>query len=99
MRTFLLPYMFITAPAMLLIDTTWYEAVWIFVTASVGMYALAAAMQGYLVTKARWFERIILFVAAVCLVKPGLYTDIVGVIGIAIAYGLQRRRAPDAPLM
>jgi TRAP-type uncharacterized transport system fused permease subunit len=98
MRTFLLPYMFITAPAMLLIETTWYEAGWIFITASVGMYALAAAMQGYLITEARWVERVILFAAAVCLVKPGLYSDAAGMVGVAIAYALQRRRAPDAPL-
>jgi len=99
MRTFLLPYMFITAPAMLLIDTTWYEAVWIFVTASVGMYGLAAAMQGYLITTTRWWERAVLFVAAICLVKPGVYTDVVGFAGLAAIYGLQRRRAPDAPLI
>jgi TRAP transporter 4TM/12TM fusion protein len=92
MRTFLLPYMFITAPAMLLIDTTWYEVVWIFITASVGMYGLAAAMQGYLITEARWWERAVLFVAAVCLVKPGLYTDVAGMIGIALVYAVQRRR-------
>ena len=97
MRTFLLPYMFITAPAMLLIDTTWHEAAWIFVTASVGMYALAAAMQGYLITEARWYERIVLFAAAVCLVRPGIYTDIAGMIVIGAVYALQRRRAPDAP--
>lgn len=99
MRTFLLPYMFITAPAMLLIETTWYEATWIFVTASVGMYGLAAAMQGYLVTEARWYERVVLFVSAICLVKPGIYTDIVGFIGLALVYALQRRRAPHAPVL
>ncbi len=38
--------MFITAPQMLLMDTTWQEAIGIFVTASIGMYALAGAMQG-----------------------------------------------------
>jgi len=99
MRTFLLPYMFITAPAMLLINTTVLEATWIFVTASVGMYGLAAAMQGYLVTEARWYERIVLFVGAVLLVHPGIYTDIAGIILFAAAYMSQRRRAPDAPLI
>ncbi|MBI4637149.1 MAG: TRAP transporter permease [Candidatus Rokubacteria bacterium] len=99
MRTFLLPFMFITAPAMLLIDTTWQEATWIFVTASVGMYGLAAAMQGYLITEARLWERGVLFVSAVCLVHPGLYTDIVGIAGMALVWGLQRRRAPAAPLL
>ena len=98
MRTFLLPYMFITAPQMLLINTTWQEAVWIFITASIGMYALAGAMQGYLITDAIWYERIVLFVSAVLLVKPGLYTDIAGMVGLVLVYGLQRARAKDAPL-
>lgn len=98
MRTFLLPYMFITAPQMLLIDTTWQEAVWIFVTATIGMYALAGAMQGYLITEARWYERAILFVSAILLVKPGLYTDLAGAGGLGLVYFLQRLRAKDAPL-
>lgn len=99
MRTFLLPFMFITAPAMLLIDTTWHEAMLIFISATVGMYGLAAAMQGYLITEARWHERVLLFVSAVCLVKPGLATDVAGFVGMVIVYLLQRRRAPDAPLI
>ena len=98
MRTFLLPYMFITAPQMLLINTTWIEALHIFVSASIGMYALAGAMQGYLITEARWHERVILFVSAIALVKPGLYSDIGGIIGLALVYALQRARAKDAPL-
>jgi len=98
MRTFLLPYMFITAPQMLLINTTFLEAASIFVTASIGMYALAGAMQGYLITEARWHERVILFVSAVALVKPGLYSDIGGIMGLALVYALQRARAKDAPL-
>ena len=97
MRTFLLPYMFITAPQMLLINTTWHEAAWIFVTASIGMYALAGAMQGYLITSARWYERVILFVSAILLVKPGLYTDIVGMAGLGLVYALQRARDRSAP--
>ncbi len=98
MRTFLLPFMFITAPQMLLINTTFWEAAWIFITASIGMYALAGAMQGYLITEARWHERIILFVSAIALVKPGIYSDIGGIIGLALVYALQRARAKDAPL-
>jgi len=98
MRTFLLPYMFVTAPQMLLINTTWQEAVWIFITATIGMYALAGAMQGYLITQARWYERVVLFASAVLLVKPGLYTDIAGMLGLALVYALQRARAKDAPI-
>jgi TRAP transporter 4TM/12TM fusion protein len=99
MRTFLLPYMFITAPQMLLIDTTWYEAIGIFVTATVGMYALAGAMQGYLLTDARWHERAILFASAILMVKPGLWTDLAGLAGILLVWALQRVRAGGARLL
>jgi TRAP-type uncharacterized transport system fused permease subunit len=98
MRTFLLPFMFITAPQMLLINTTWLEAVEIFITASIGMYALAGAMQGYLITGARWYERVILLGSAILLVKPGIYTDIAGMVGLALVYALQRTRDRSAPI-
>ncbi len=96
MRTFLLPFMFITAPAMLLINTTVLEAALIFVTASIGMYALAASMQGFLVTDLKWYERVILFASAVALVKPGLITDGFGLVGFGFIYFLQRRAAKKA---
>ncbi len=96
MRTFLLPYMFITAPQMLLIDTNVFEAAWIFITASVGMYALAGGMQGFFVAPDKWYERIILLASAVALVKPGLYTDSLGLLGVALVYFLQMRRVKRA---
>jgi TRAP-type uncharacterized transport system fused permease subunit len=90
MRTFLLPFMFITAPQMLLINTTFVEAGWIFISACIGMYALAASMQGFLLADLKWYERIVLFASAVSLVKPGLYTDAFGFVGFTAIYLLQR---------
>lgn len=96
MRTFLLPFMFITAPQMLLINTNFIEASWIFISASIGMYALAASMQGFLLTDLRWYERMVLFGSAVAMVKPGLITDGLGLIGFAIIYLLQRKKVKGA---
>jgi TRAP-type uncharacterized transport system fused permease subunit len=97
MRTFLLPYMFITAPQMLLIGLApgimgVFEAVWIFVTASLGMYALAAGMQGFFIDDDTWYERILLLAVALLLVWPGVYTDIIGTVGLGLVYMLQKRR-------
>jgi TRAP transporter 4TM/12TM fusion protein len=96
MRTFLLPFMFITAPQMLLINTNFIEASSIFISASIGMYALAASMQGFLLTDLKWWERIVLFASAVALVKPGLITDVLGLIGFGVIYYLQRKVAKGA---
>jgi len=68
------------------------EACWIFITASLGMYALAGGMQGFFIDDDTWYERIILLAVALCLVKPGLFTDIIGLIGFALIYYIQKRR-------
>jgi len=95
MRTFLLPFMFITAPEMLLINTNFFEATWIFITASIGMYALAASMQGFFITDDKWWERVILFASAVALVKPGIYTDLMGLLGVGLIYFIQKKRMKE----
>jgi TRAP transporter 4TM/12TM fusion protein len=97
MRTFLLPYMFITAPQMLLIGLTpgiagVLEAVWIFITASLGMYALAGGMQGFFIDEDTWYERIILIAVAICLVWPEIISDFLGLAGFALVYYLQKKR-------
>jgi TRAP transporter 4TM/12TM fusion protein len=97
MRTFLLPYMFITAPQMLLIGLDpgimgVLEATWIFITASLGMYALAAGMQGFFIDEDTWYERILLLAVAFGLVKPGITSDILGMAGFVLVYFLQKRR-------
>ncbi|MBM4306501.1 MAG: DUF3394 domain-containing protein, partial [Deltaproteobacteria bacterium] len=68
------------------------EATWIFITASIGMYALAGGMQGFFITDDKWYDRIILLGSAVALVKPGLYTDVFGLVGVALVFYLQKRR-------
>jgi TRAP-type uncharacterized transport system fused permease subunit len=97
MRTFLLPYMFITAPQMLLIGLDpgimgVLEACWIFTTSSIGMYALAAGMQGFFIDEDTWYERVLLLLVAFGLVKPGIYSDILGLAGFALVYFMQKRR-------
>ena len=48
------------------------------VTASVGVFALAVAMNGYIVRSMPWWQRILCLGAALLLIKPGILTDLVG---------------------
>ncbi len=75
---FLIPYMFCLNPAMLLIDTTPMEFVVIIITSVIGMYAISAAMEGYMLTNINPVMRIILLAAGLMLIYPGTVTDIVG---------------------
>jgi len=82
---FLLPFMWIYNPALLMqgdIGNILVAAV----TGIVGVLSLASAVQGYLLGGfARWYERMFMGVAALALINPGLVTDLVGGGTIALA--------------
>ncbi len=93
---FILPYIFVSNPQLLLIGATPLGVVQAALTAAVGMTAIGAGLAGFLVSRLHWIERILLVVAGLLLVDPGLVTDIIGIVvlgGIAAAQVLRRRAA------
>ncbi|WP_199704122.1 TRAP transporter permease [Butyrivibrio sp. XB500-5] len=86
---FLIPYIFCFSPAMLLIDTTVSSVIIIYATALIGIMAVAAALEGYLFTDMKIWERIIMIVGGIMLISPGTITDAAGVSVIAVALILQ----------
>ena len=83
---FIIPYMFVISPAMLGIDATFVDVLQTTCTAIIGMIGISAAMIGQFVTRAKWYERIVLFAGGLCLIDPAMYTDLIGV-GVLAAVG------------
>lgn len=78
---YIVPFMFVYEPSLLLIfkdDTSWITLMWSVVTAMVGVIALAGGFFGWLVSYATFTHRVLLLIAAACLIKPGLITDVIG---------------------
>lgn len=86
---FIIPYMFVFNPQMLLIDTNFQEVALIVVTALVGMVGVGAGLEGYLFRKCNPFERVLLAAAGLLLIVPGLRTDIAGLAVIASVSAFQ----------
>jgi TRAP-type uncharacterized transport system fused permease subunit len=74
---YIVPFMFVYSPALLAIGTVG-EMVMATLTAGVGIFCLAAGLQGWLLRAATPAERVLLLGAASALVVPGLYTDLTG---------------------
>jgi TRAP transporter 4TM/12TM fusion protein len=89
---YIVPFMFIYEPALLL-EGEWTVIVSSLATALVGVVALAGGLQGWAFGPAAMWQRVLLGVAALMLIKPGLYTDLAGAALIAIALGASRLRA------
>ncbi|KGK41008.1 C4-dicarboxylate ABC transporter permease [Nitrincola sp. A-D6] len=78
LAAFIVPFMFFYSPA-LLMDGTWGEILGVFVTAGVGIYLLAAAIQGWFLNgRVNLVQRCLLLVAALAMIAGGLMTDVVG---------------------
>ena len=86
---FVVPYIFCMNPAMLLIDVTAFKVVQIIVTSLIGIFGVAAAMNGFLFRKISWPVRIIICVAGLMMMDPTVITDIVGIIFMVIVLSYQ----------
>ena len=98
---FIVPFMFVYEPMLLLIvkdwGAEWPFVVWSVMTATVGVICLAGSLFGWLLGHASMWQRGVLFVSAMCLIKPGLITDVIGLVLLAVVAAVQMlelRRAP-----
>jgi TRAP-type uncharacterized transport system fused permease subunit len=86
---FIIPYVFCFSPAMLLIETNAAEVAIIAVTSLVGIFGVAAALEGYLFTNMGIIDRILLIAGGLMMIVPGTMTDIIGLALIAAGMVLQ----------
>ncbi|WP_335869915.1 TRAP transporter permease [Bacillus sp. 2205SS5-2] len=82
---FIIPYMFVLSPELLMIDTTIPNLLWIIFTAVTGMIAIGGGMIGFWYRKLHWVERIISVIAGLLLIYPQIHTDF---IGLAVFVGM-----------
>ena len=76
---FVIPFMFIYGPAMVLAGSpTGLDIAMTVVTGLLGTLCLAAAVQGWLLARLGPVLRVFMLVAALALIKPGWMTDVAG---------------------
>ncbi len=75
---FIVPYVFALNPAMLFIDTSFFEVVLICITSLIGIFGVSTSLEGYFLHHMRWYERILTAVGGLLLIYPGIVTDVIG---------------------
>ena len=90
---FIVPFFFVLQPSLLMQGSA-MDVTQAIVTSIIAMYALAGAMQGYLLITANIIERAALLTGGLTMLYPGTLTDLVGLgclIGV-LALQLARRK-------
>lgn len=109
---FIIPFLFVYNPAMLMIDTVGVAVnarefalpplltiVSIVMTSIIGILALGAAVEGYFKTPMNGLMRLILGIGALCMIVPEPITDIIGVVLVFAVIGLNIMQARKLKLV
>ena len=81
---FIIPYVFVFNPQMLMIDTTFINALPIALTALIGMFGLSVALEGYAFRNSTIVERVLFAIAGVMCILPNHATDLTGIALLAL---------------
>ena len=93
---FIIPYIFVLSPVLLMINATPLVLVLSAVTAILGMIGLSSAMIGYLADNCNAILRVVLFAAGLCMIFPGAITDGIGIAVLVAIILWQKHHKKDA---
>ncbi len=96
MAAFLVPFMFFYSPA-LLMQGDWGQVIHYGLTALLGVYLLAAALQAWYFGPIAIPLRVVLFVCSLLLISGGWKTDVAGIAGAVIIGIWMWRKTPRGP--
>ena len=100
---FIIPFMFMYNPQLLLEDVTVLSGIQVVVSSCIGVVMIAAAVEGYLFGNLNWLMRILSMAGALLLIDSKTLTDIVGIVLLAIVIGYQKliyqrkHKGPEPP--
>ena len=87
---FIVPYIFAYSPALLFENVSgWWEVTQICISALLGIFGIAAALNGHLYKKAPWYFRLLLVAGGLGMMIPGTLTDVVGLALVALVIVVQ----------
>ncbi len=72
---FLVPYIFVMSPQMLLFNVTPIGLIWMLITSLIGITAVSGAVNAWFRTHMNWIERIAAFAGGLLMIYPGLVTE------------------------
>ena len=93
---FIVPYIFAFNNAMLFIDTNVFEVAQVCLTSCIGMFGIAAGIEGYMLKEMNPVQRILSVLGGLMLIYPGTITDVCGVLVVVLVgvwQQLQKKKA------
>lgn len=87
---FIVPYIFVLAPELLMINATTLTIAYSALTAIIGMWGVSMSMIGFCQNALNSLQRVLFMAGGICMIIPGHITDLVGVVCLIAAFMWQR---------
>lgn len=87
---FIVPYIFVLSPELLMINATGFTILYSTFTALIGMWGASIAMIGFCQNVLSYPQRLIFFAGGICMIIPGIFTDIIGFVLLIAGFMWQR---------
>lgn len=92
---FIIPYVFIYNPILVLVDVTAISLIVGVITAVLGMIGISGAMIGYFNNKTTIIERLMLFTGGLFLIVPEYVSSIIGIVLLVVVWIIQSKRPKE----
>lgn len=96
---FLIPYIFVMSPQLLMLNAAWYEVVQIVITSLVGMLGVGMCLEKFWESRLNILEQLMAIAGGLLLIHPGLVTDLIGIAlvgSVMLWQKLQVKKTPAA---
>src|SRR5690625_4242735 len=93
---FIIPYIFVYDPILVMVDVTAINLVISIATAFLGMLSISSSMIGFFISHSYIWERLLLFIGGLLLVLPEMITNIIGIAILGAVWFIQKQRKDDS---
>ena len=93
---FIVPFMFVYAPQLMLINTTVWQGLLAALSGALACFLIAVAVEGHLYRRVPAWLRLVAAAGALVLMHPGIITDAIGLAALALVWGVQKSSARTA---
>ncbi|MEK5071553.1 TRAP transporter permease [Sporosarcina sp. FSL K6-1508] len=92
---FIIPYIFIYNPMLVLVDVTVWKLIIGVLAAVLGMIGVSSGVIGYFIRNSKIWERIVLFGAGLMLIIPEFLSSGIGLVLIVVIWFIQKKRPEE----
>ncbi|WP_099364657.1 TRAP transporter permease [Fredinandcohnia onubensis] len=92
---FIVPFMFIYGPELLLLEGSVIDIILTFVFSIIGIYAIVTTLQGFLIRAMNVMERICMFITSILLIVPEIISSALGISLFIIVFAFHHIRTKN----